>query len=122
MRKRKGFSKARNAHRSKHESTKPKSLPQWYKVASFSGTSSEETERFEIWKSRFRLTWHVSGAKNLIFVAKLGHSGEEIHDHNLILSRGRTAGEKIVNQSGDLYLHIAASNADWSLTVEQEEA
>ncbi len=121
MRKRHDFSKARNAHKPKHEPAKPKPQSRWYEVASFSGGSSEKTERFEIFKNRFRINWHVSGQPGLRFVAKLRHYGERIHEHDLINSNKRTSGEKIISESGDLYLLVAADNADWSIKVEQEE-
>jgi|GEM_PF-5363703 len=122
MRKRHDFSKARNAHKPKHEPAKPKPESQWYEVASFSGGGSQKTESFEIFKDRFRINWHVSGQPGLRFVAQLRHHGEIIPEHDLINSNKRTAGEKIISEYGDLYLVIGASDADWSIKVEQEEA
>ena len=122
MRKRHDFSKARNAHKPKHEPAKPRPEPQWFEVASFSGGGSQKTETFEIFKDRFRINWHVSGQPGLRFVAQLRHHGEIIPEHDLINSNKRTAGEKIISESGDLYLVIGASDADWSIKVEQEEA
>jgi hypothetical protein len=95
---------------------------QWTEVASFSGSSNQQTDTFTITSDRFRVTWSSDGGDLSLFIADLVRPGDDFPTEQLANIANESGSDTtFVYESGTFYIDVTALSTNWTIVVEEEQ-
>jgi hypothetical protein len=101
----------------------PPAREEWVTVIELSGTGDERSDLFELEGGRMRLTYNISGAESArvsIYILEEGASLEEDGGSpEITVDEPGTDSALLTKGAGTYYLEVEATNADWSVKIEE---